>query len=638
MAARVPWVVAVVLLGIRAAGGAIEGGQVDEAIVALREVLARRPADGEAHAALGLLLEGARRWDDAEAAHRAALRVPALAAVASQRLGALLLQRGGAARADEAVQLLADAARAQPEDASLASALGAALAAAGRPRDAAGAFARAHALQPGSAERARLAALAASEAAAADPADALRLLADAESFFVHAVHALPDCAADGALRTRDEDADAVVEDAAAVRLWTDLGIHLRRLGTVDASLRPAAAATAAASAARLGAVAALCHAAALEQRVLAAGRASHPPPTAGARPPVAAGHARVLLSSVLGDGGGARHGTPHAGAPPLLGQSYVNTLDVGYVRRLFEQEAVSFDESLVHALAYRGPQLLARAVDVALGGAPTASRARDRPLLAILDLGCGTGLSGEPFRSFASWLVGIDLSPTMADFARAREVGVVGEAGEAGVAGAVGEAGAAGASGGEGGGAPSAVRRVYDEVGVGELRACLAHLRAAADGAHDGVGVGGAAAGGAGRRCALARDAPGRPPAFDVALLSDVIGYVGELKPLLSAVRAVLRPGSGLLALTAEKLPDTAALPDTTPADGEAVGGAAVGGVALLDSGRFGHSQRYLHAAAHASGFDVVSSEEAVLRTNRGQPVAAIVLVLRAGKPVPELP
>jgi predicted TPR repeat methyltransferase len=42
--------------------------------------------------------------------------------------------------------------------------------------------------------------------------------------------------------------------------------------------------------------------------------------------------------------------------------------------------------------------------------------------LAVLDLGCGTGLSGEAFRDRAARLDGIDLSPAMVEKARARGI------------------------------------------------------------------------------------------------------------------------------------------------------------------------------------------------------------------------
>ncbi|EFH09444.1 MFS transporter [Teichococcus cervicalis] len=76
-----------------------------------------------------------------------------------------------------------------------------------------------------------------------------------------------------------------------------------------------------------------------------------------------------------------------------------------YVRDLFDQYAPRFDEELTRRLAYRTPQALA-ALLAAQGVAPAGA-------LDILDLGCGTGLSGLALAPFARRLEGLDLSPRM---------------------------------------------------------------------------------------------------------------------------------------------------------------------------------------------------------------------------------
>ncbi|WP_442971795.1 methyltransferase domain-containing protein [Rhodoplanes sp. Z2-YC6860] len=83
-----------------------------------------------------------------------------------------------------------------------------------------------------------------------------------------------------------------------------------------------------------------------------------------------------------------------------------------YVRRLFDQHAPEFDQALVERLDYRGPQLLFEAVR-----AHSSSR-----LGAVLDLGCGTGLSGAAFRPHCDWLAGVDISPGMVEQARAKNL------------------------------------------------------------------------------------------------------------------------------------------------------------------------------------------------------------------------
>jgi predicted TPR repeat methyltransferase len=88
-----------------------------------------------------------------------------------------------------------------------------------------------------------------------------------------------------------------------------------------------------------------------------------------------------------------------------------------HVRRLFDQHAPRFDESLLQHLDYCGPQLLREAVTaVARSGGGQARFA------AMLDLGCGTGLAGAAFRAMVDRLTGVDLSAAMIDAARRKAV------------------------------------------------------------------------------------------------------------------------------------------------------------------------------------------------------------------------
>jgi predicted TPR repeat methyltransferase len=88
-----------------------------------------------------------------------------------------------------------------------------------------------------------------------------------------------------------------------------------------------------------------------------------------------------------------------------------------YVRRLFDQHAPDFDQSLLERLEYRGPELLRDAVE-------NIRQILTRPMLFsnVLDLGCGTGLAGEAFRPFAAQLTGVDLSPGMVEQARGKNI------------------------------------------------------------------------------------------------------------------------------------------------------------------------------------------------------------------------
>lgn len=78
-----------------------------------------------------------------------------------------------------------------------------------------------------------------------------------------------------------------------------------------------------------------------------------------------------------------------------------------FVRELFDAFAPRFDQDLAEALDYRTPALLAALPAPGLRG-------------RVLDLGCGTGLSGVALKPFAKRLEGLDLSPRMLDRARAR--------------------------------------------------------------------------------------------------------------------------------------------------------------------------------------------------------------------------
>lgn len=77
----------------------------------------------------------------------------------------------------------------------------------------------------------------------------------------------------------------------------------------------------------------------------------------------------------------------------------------GYVRELFDQYAPRFERELGGQLAYRTPAALAELL-TEVGLAADGSR-------HVLDLGCGTGLSGRALAPFAHVLDGVDLSPRM---------------------------------------------------------------------------------------------------------------------------------------------------------------------------------------------------------------------------------
>jgi predicted TPR repeat methyltransferase len=87
--------------------------------------------------------------------------------------------------------------------------------------------------------------------------------------------------------------------------------------------------------------------------------------------------------------------------------------DAGYVRHLFDQFAADYDTRMRGRLGYAAPGILRD-----LAGLLIDPDAR----FDILDLGCGTGLSGVAFKPLARSLVGVDLSPKMLSQARALKI------------------------------------------------------------------------------------------------------------------------------------------------------------------------------------------------------------------------
>ncbi len=83
------------------------------------------------------------------------------------------------------------------------------------------------------------------------------------------------------------------------------------------------------------------------------------------------------------------------------------------IEQLYAQFASYYNENMVGELDYQAPDRVAEALAVTL---------EYRSGLDILDLGCGTGLSGQRLKPWARRLVGIDLSPHMVE--RAQTLGI----------------------------------------------------------------------------------------------------------------------------------------------------------------------------------------------------------------------
>lgn len=201
-----------------------------------------------------------------------------------------------------------------------------------------------------------------------------------------------------------------------------------------------------------------------------------------------------------------------------------------YVKELFDAYAPRFDADLEGRLGYRTPALLAALLQAA-GIAPDASR-------RVLDLGCGTGLSGVALKPFAKRMTGLDLAPRML--------------------------------------AEAAKRGIYDALEEADLLAWL----------------------------------PRQQARFDLVAAADVLNYLGDLGPALRAIAGALAPG-GIAAFSVE---------------------AGAGAPFALGEGmRYRHDPDHVAALAAAAGLVGLAREDAVLRVEKGVPVAGVLFVLRRG-------
>jgi len=199
------------------------------------------------------------------------------------------------------------------------------------------------------------------------------------------------------------------------------------------------------------------------------------------------------------------------------------------VRNIFEGFADSFDQ-ILEGLQYRAPALVAQAAAEVIG-APAAR-------LDILDAGCGTGLCGEHVKPFARKLVGVDLSLEMLKRA--------------------------------------GVRRLYDELIMGELTAFVGAV----------------------------------PAAWDLIVSADTLVYFGDLSAAMSAAHRGLRPG-GHIVFTLERADDDEARQ----------------GFRINPHGRYSHHETYVRQVLSAARLEARTLTHVHLRLELKKPVDGLLVV-----------
>lgn len=203
-------------------------------------------------------------------------------------------------------------------------------------------------------------------------------------------------------------------------------------------------------------------------------------------------------------------------------------LPSAYVTRLFDDYAPRFNTHLIGDLKYRGPELIAAAIEAV---------APSRKFRRAVDLGCGSGLAGAVFRARVGHLIGVDLSSGMIKEARATDL--------------------------------------YDELHIGDFVTFLASLSL---------------------------------EDVDLIVAADAFVYLGDLAPVLAAIRGALTP-DGLAAFSLECEP------------GESFH--------FSDALRFRYSRAYLERMLIEAGLSAVSLAEGSERQEAGRDAPSLIAVVR---------
>lgn len=281
----------------------------------------------------------------------------------------------------------------------------------------------------------------------------------------------------------------------------------------------------------------------------------------------------IMRQELRPTGGGDEDGPGWgAGAPPPA----PSAASSAYVRALFDDYSDSFDASLA-SLGYQVPELLSRTAEAFVN-----EYRAGRPFRTAIDAGCGTGLMGVQLRRCGcvdGTLVGCDLSPKMLEKAQAR--------------------------------CTPTGERVYDRLQTADLlEPCRADLVGRYGVADRGNGGADADAACTGPLTSSTDDA-----GFELVTSADVLIYFGDLETVLGTLSSLGAPSSVLMfsceSASTEEAP---------------------GGWIMRKSGRFAHTREYVEATAEsAGGFDLVSHEDIVVRTDGTVPVGGHLFVFARG-------
>jgi len=83
------------------------------------------------------------------------------------------------------------------------------------------------------------------------------------------------------------------------------------------------------------------------------------------------------------------------------------------IQQIYKGFARSYESRMREDLKYQGPERMSEGIRAVIG---------DEGGLAVLDLGCGSGLTGACFKHWAGQMTGVDLSPEMIELARGRNI------------------------------------------------------------------------------------------------------------------------------------------------------------------------------------------------------------------------